>query len=150
MSPASVRSPHGAIRAFTPVFDGLWRNAGAAIPDCAECIIGRRFAPTRWLHPGYDTTLTVDTILQIRVFRKLKLTNCARPGNRAGLFRAHWSVGWAERLSRSPPIHLATKSVGGLRAARRQAPVRTAIGGANRLTQTAAEETKAPQGEPFS
>jgi hypothetical protein len=22
-------------------------------PDCAEPVIGRRFAPTRWLHPGY-------------------------------------------------------------------------------------------------
>jgi len=43
-------SPHGAIWAFTPVLDGLWRNAGAA------------------------------------------LTKCARPGNRAGLFRAHLSV----------------------------------------------------------
>jgi hypothetical protein len=21
-------------------------------PDCAEPVIGRRFAPTRWLHPG--------------------------------------------------------------------------------------------------
>jgi hypothetical protein len=29
------------------------RNAGTAFPDCAEFIIGRRFAPTRWLHPGY-------------------------------------------------------------------------------------------------
>src|SRR5882757_10936854 len=23
-------------------------------PDCAEPVIGRRFAPTRWLHPGYS------------------------------------------------------------------------------------------------
>jgi hypothetical protein len=23
------------------------------IPDYAEPVIGRRFAPTRWLHPGY-------------------------------------------------------------------------------------------------
>jgi hypothetical protein len=28
------------------------RNAGAVFPDFAEFIIGRRFAPTRWLHPG--------------------------------------------------------------------------------------------------
>jgi hypothetical protein len=28
----------------------LWRNAGTEIPDCA---IVRRFAPIRWLHPGY-------------------------------------------------------------------------------------------------
>jgi hypothetical protein len=25
------------------------------IPDFAEPVIGRRIAPTRWLHPGYDT-----------------------------------------------------------------------------------------------
>jgi hypothetical protein len=33
------------------------RNAGQAaplIPDFAEPVIGRRFAPTRWLHPGYE------------------------------------------------------------------------------------------------
>jgi hypothetical protein len=29
------------------------RNAGTALPDFAEFIIGRRYAPTRWLHPGY-------------------------------------------------------------------------------------------------
>jgi len=28
----------------------------APAPDCAEPVIGRRFAPTRWLHPGYATT----------------------------------------------------------------------------------------------
>jgi hypothetical protein len=38
----SFCSPHGA-----------QRNAGRAFPDCAEFIIGRRFAPTRWLHPSY-------------------------------------------------------------------------------------------------
>jgi hypothetical protein len=26
-------------------------------PDFAEPVIGRRFAPTRWLHPGYDCLL---------------------------------------------------------------------------------------------
>jgi len=26
-------------------------------PDFAEPVIGRRFAPTRWLHPGYRTEL---------------------------------------------------------------------------------------------
>src|SRR5260370_39767277 len=41
---------------FTPVFDGLWRNPGAPIPHSAEFIIGRRFAPTRWLHAGYAAT----------------------------------------------------------------------------------------------
>jgi len=29
------------------------RNAGPVFPDFAEFIIVRRFAPTRWLHPGY-------------------------------------------------------------------------------------------------
>jgi len=28
-------------------------------PDCAEPVIGRRFAPTRWLHPGYGCLLSV-------------------------------------------------------------------------------------------
>jgi len=26
--------------------------SGLIDPDCAEPVIGRRFAPTRWLHPG--------------------------------------------------------------------------------------------------
>ena len=45
------RSPHGAISAFTRVFDALWRNAGQMeqfaprIPDFAA------------LHPGYETAL---------------------------------------------------------------------------------------------
>jgi hypothetical protein len=29
----------------------------AAIPDFAEFIIGRRFAPTRWLHPQHQCRL---------------------------------------------------------------------------------------------
>src|ERR1700676_1721721 len=36
------RSPDGAIRAFTPVFDGLWRNPGPPLPHCAT------------LHAGYS------------------------------------------------------------------------------------------------
>ena len=36
----------------------MWRapiSASAQTdPDCAEPVIGRRFAPTRWLHPGYS------------------------------------------------------------------------------------------------
>ncbi len=51
-----VRSPDGAIRAFTPVFDGLRRNPGTPLPHSAEFIIGRRFATTRWLHAGYKDT----------------------------------------------------------------------------------------------
>jgi hypothetical protein len=62
-------------------------------------IIGRRFAPTRWLHPGYiadhDSSralpnicaeiirASLDAIPQISGFWKLKLTNCApSPGLR--------------------------------------------------------------------
>src|SRR5450432_2833265 len=40
------------IQARSP--DGAQRNAGPPFPDCAEFIVGRRFAPTRWLHPGYE------------------------------------------------------------------------------------------------
>jgi hypothetical protein len=29
------------------------RQSDAPVPDCAEPVIGRRLAPTRWLHPGY-------------------------------------------------------------------------------------------------
>jgi hypothetical protein len=28
-------------------------------PDCAEPVIGRRFAPTRWLHPGYRLAVPI-------------------------------------------------------------------------------------------
>jgi hypothetical protein len=49
-----VRSPDGAEESCERTT--LWRNPGTAaqskIPGCA---IGRRFAPTRWLHPGYGT-----------------------------------------------------------------------------------------------
>src|SRR5712692_12086873 len=31
--------------------DGVWI---VLAPDFAEPVIGRRFAPTRWLYPGYD------------------------------------------------------------------------------------------------
>jgi len=36
------------------------RGSAAAtcwFPDFAEPVIGRRFAPTRWLHPGFDPGL---------------------------------------------------------------------------------------------
>jgi hypothetical protein len=29
------------------------RNPGSLLPHSVEFIIGRRFAPTRWLHAGY-------------------------------------------------------------------------------------------------
>jgi hypothetical protein len=28
-------------------------DGGGTVPDCAEPVIGRRFAPTRWLYPAY-------------------------------------------------------------------------------------------------
>jgi hypothetical protein len=40
----------------------------------------------------------LDTIPQIRLFAKLKLRNCARAGNRTGLFvGAAATVGWVQR-----------------------------------------------------
>ncbi len=33
------------------------RNPETAVPHCAEFIIGRRFAPTRWLHAGYKSKI---------------------------------------------------------------------------------------------
>src|ERR1700719_2623016 len=41
--------------------DLLWEvriaaPVGAAVPHCPEFIIGRRFAPTRWLQAGYRET----------------------------------------------------------------------------------------------
>jgi hypothetical protein len=44
---------------------------------------GGRSAPS-WL----QSAIALDRIRQIRLFVKLKLTKCARPGNRAGFFRA--------------------------------------------------------------
>ena len=29
-------------------------DGGGSIPHSAEPVIGRRFAPTRWLHAGYE------------------------------------------------------------------------------------------------
>jgi phenylalanyl-tRNA synthetase beta subunit len=46
----------------------------------------RRSRITQVLHPGYEAAISVDTLLQIGVFGKLKLMNCARLGNRAGFF----------------------------------------------------------------
>ena len=35
------------------------RNCGiVADPDFTEPVIGRRFAPTRWLDPGYNVSIT--------------------------------------------------------------------------------------------
>ncbi len=31
-----------------------WRNPGTNVGLAPDCAIGRRCAPTRWLHPGYD------------------------------------------------------------------------------------------------
>ena len=41
-----MRSPDGAER--DPENERYIKN-----PDFGEPVIGRRFAPTRWLHPGY-------------------------------------------------------------------------------------------------
>ena len=38
----TARSPDEAIRAFTPVFDGLWRNPGPPLPHFASLPCGLR------------------------------------------------------------------------------------------------------------
>src|SRR6266566_6960026 len=38
--------------------------SGRIDPDCAEPVIGRRCAPTRWLHPGYDPPRSTDWVLR--------------------------------------------------------------------------------------
>src|SRR5215470_15636265 len=45
---ATACSPHGAISAFTRVFDALWRNAGAAEQPAPS------FPDFAALHPGYS------------------------------------------------------------------------------------------------
>jgi hypothetical protein len=49
MTGKSPRSPDGANR--NPGFS----TALMEFLDCAEPVMGRRFAPTRWLHPGYSS-----------------------------------------------------------------------------------------------
>ncbi len=50
---AVLRRPHGADGSREARSAIKSENEGPA-PDCAEPVIGRRFAPTRWLHPGYS------------------------------------------------------------------------------------------------
>src|ERR1700730_9349661 len=85
---------------------------------------------TQALRSGLRSAPTIDSILQIRLFGKLKLTKCARPGNRAGLFRARLSVGWAERLREAQRF---TRNKISWWVMRRSAPrpACAAIGGAN-------------------
>jgi hypothetical protein len=45
----------------------------------------------------------LDARAQIRLFVKLKLKKCARPGNRAGFF-AFGAVGWAELIRAFTPV----------------------------------------------
>jgi hypothetical protein len=63
--PTGVRSPDGAQR--NP---GILPANGPA-PDFAEPVIGRRFAPTRWLHPGYKpSALVAPSRRQVRPISK--------------------------------------------------------------------------------
>jgi len=52
-------------------------------PDCAEPVIGRRFAPTRWLHPGYSRYCKVlaAALARMRRYRS------HRPHRSCGWFR---------------------------------------------------------------
>ena len=69
----------------------LWRHA---ITNACAADLARPRCSTPWPLRRRAQDLrrrTLDAIAQIRLFGKLKLTNCARPGNRAGLFRARKS-----------------------------------------------------------
>ena len=44
----TLRSPDGALRAVTPVFGGLWRNPGTAVP------LGEAHPHCAALHAGYE------------------------------------------------------------------------------------------------
>jgi hypothetical protein len=61
----------------------------------------------------------LDTFAQIRLFTKLKLTKCARAGNRAGLFRAVELIGAftppSSRLCETHRFTLQPNSAGALR-----------------------------------
>ena len=79
-------------------------------PDCAEPVIGRRFAPTRWLHPGYSRYCKVlaAALARMRRYRS------HRPHRSCGWFRQakaaesliavpafYFPVGWVEPTGRS-------------------------------------------------
>jgi hypothetical protein len=73
------------------------QNARAAFPGLRKRFIRATIA-----------ALVIDTIPQISFFVKLKLANCARPGNRSGLFVARssgrHSVGWVELIRAFTPV----------------------------------------------
>jgi hypothetical protein len=43
--------------------DEAKRNPGQPLPHCTEFVIGRRLAPTRWLHAGYVIATRVESSL---------------------------------------------------------------------------------------
>jgi hypothetical protein len=47
-------------------------HVGVSAPDFAEPVIGRRSAPTRWLHPGYGFNFETATRSQQRVRSRAK------------------------------------------------------------------------------
>jgi hypothetical protein len=58
-------------------------------PDFVEPVIGRRFAPTRWLHPGYacgTTDLPDGLILRIRVQTPREKDSACAVGQISGYF----------------------------------------------------------------
>jgi hypothetical protein len=66
MSEAKCRKAH--CRGVACCSDGAQRNPGSPFPHCAEFIIGRRFAPTRWLHAGYCSFRLAISIARQIVF----------------------------------------------------------------------------------
>ncbi len=57
-------------------------EAAATHSHCANHFLSKLECSNR------DSTTTLDTDMQISAFTKLKLTKCARPGNRAGSFHS--------------------------------------------------------------
>jgi hypothetical protein len=94
----------GSLSAFTRVFDALWagttetaipshaRNAGAAVADFAEFIIGRRFAPTRWLHPAYCVALFSSVNANPGLLTWIRLQSALRVRSAISLTRGCLSV----------------------------------------------------------
>jgi hypothetical protein len=81
--------------------DAAKRNPGfipqsALVPDCAEPVIGRRFAPTRWLHPGYLANNAAVIHRRNRLFRNrcgiLPLSGVCRPDQFRFIFSAKYQL----------------------------------------------------------
>src|SRR5882757_453899 len=76
-------------------------------PDCAEPVIGRRFAPTRWLHPGYSRYCKVLAAALARM-------------RRYRTHHPHRSCGWLRQAKAAES--LIARRMGGANGSRECAP----------------------------